>query len=84
MALVYPTVAWSTPSLTLAADTVFQVHQGNILLDIGGAAAAGSMDGYMLTANVDYGRRDSIVLPSGTVVRWRKISGKAPATLYYG
>lgn len=83
MTLAYPGEAWSAP-VTLTKDTVIQVQQGNVLLDIGGAAAAGSMDGYMLTANPEDGRRDSIVLPSGTVVRWRKISGKAPAAIYYG
>lgn len=83
MTLAIVTEAWSSPSLTLAKDTVFQARMGNIILDIGGTAAAGSLDGYLLTANPEDGRRDGIVLPTGTVVRWRKVSGKAPASLYY-
>lgn len=83
MTLAIVTEVWSTPSLTLTKDTVFQARTGNILLDIGGNAAAGSLDGYLLTANPEDGRRDGIVLPTGTVVRWRKASGKAPASLYY-
>jgi hypothetical protein len=83
MTLAIVTEAWSTPSLTLTKDTVFQARTGNIILDIGGTAADGSLDGYLMTANPEDGRRDGIVLPTGTVVRWRKVSGKAPATLYY-
>jgi len=81
MALTRPTATWSTPVLTLAADTVFQAQAGTVLLDIGGTATD-DMDGFLLRTDFSRSERDSIIVPAGTDVRWRAY-GSGPNTILY-
>jgi hypothetical protein len=74
---------WTSP-ITLAADTLFQVHSGSVFLALGGSAPASEDDGVMLTVEVGTFSRDSIILPTGTQVRWRRAVPKKTTVLWYG
>lgn len=71
---------WSS-ALTLTEATLFQVHAGAVYLDIGGAAAAED-DGLLLVQDPMRPLRDSVEIPAGATVRWRR-AGERGAKLYY-
>lgn len=78
--IVRPIDDWSAPT-TLAADTLFQCQAGTTMLGIG-ADAPDMDDGFILIQDPVRPLRDSITLPAGTVVRWRRVSPR-PTKLYY-
>lgn len=73
--------AWSSPAVTLAEDTIFQCQAGAIYLDIG-AAATDDDDALFMSQDPGRPLRDSVVIPAGIEVRWRRAGGR-PAKLYY-
>jgi hypothetical protein len=75
--------AWSSP-LSLGADTLFQVHSGSAFIAYGPGAPASDDDGVLLTVEHGTNGRDSIVVPSGTTVRWRRAVPKKTTVLWYG
>ena len=72
--------AWSTP-ITLAADTIFQIQAGAVYLDIGGTATDDD-DGLFLVQDPMRPLRDTVVIPAGVDVSWRRASERS-AKLYY-
>jgi hypothetical protein len=74
---------WSSP-VTIANDTLFQVHSGSLFLAFGAAAPATGDDGLMLTVEHATNGRDSVIVPTGTNVRWRRAVPKKTTVLWYG
>jgi hypothetical protein len=72
---------WSAP-ITLATDTIFQVQAGSVYLDLGGTATDLD-DGLLLVQDPMRPLRDSVVVPAGTNIRWRR-AGARSTKLYYG
>jgi hypothetical protein len=72
---------WSSPALTLTEDTIFQVHAGAVYLDIGGTAVDDD-DGLLLVQDPARPLRDTVTIPAGVDVRWRR-AGERTAKLYY-
>ena len=81
--IVRPTDDWSSP-LTLTAETIFQCQAGTVFLAIlsAGDTPASDDDGLVLVQDPMRPLRDSVVIPEGKDVRWRRVNGR-PAKLYY-
>lgn len=71
---------WSA-TITTTVDTLFQVQAGAIYLDIGGAATEAD-DGLFLVQDPVRPLRDSVVIPAGVTLRWKRAGGRE-AKLYY-
>ena len=78
--IVRPTDDWSSP-LTLTADTIFQCQAGTVFLAIGDEPDSDD-DGLVLVQDPMRPLRDSVVIPPGTDVRWRRANDR-PTKLYY-
>ena len=74
---------WSD-ALTLTADTIFQVHAGAVYLALDATTAPADLDdGLLLVQDPMRPLRDSVTIPSGVAVRWRR-AGERTTKLYHG